>query len=498
MTEVAADVVLENRKSSLDSFSRWLLGFSLLVVSGAAITFMLLALPANDDWQRATEPRELGYWQYMGDMYMKWQGRWASFGLESALLPLGDMTKTYPLLLAGVAVVNLAGIYFVCRFFTRTGSRWFSLACALGFAALLWAEMPSLAQAFYWFVGNVENTMVLSLAGMLLVGMISMRASIPWMMFASVFAIFTCGFHESIGCVLCIALATGTVTAYWMKSKNRVAWLAVLIAAIIGLGIVVGAPGNRVRMQKDGPKHARDMVAIFRLTAAQLWNSSRAWIFDPKLLAASLWVAFSPRLEASRPVWINANRAPLRLLIPLAWLAMLILIFFLPSYAFGKTMPPRTLSANFIVFATGWLVIVFIWTRTLPSRDAIGTSTLRSVHASAVARLIFACSLVLSGNTLDAIHDLATRSVLRFRDSVEHRYALLRQKGPDDRVLPRLAPPSRLFYGSEIGTDPVGDWHNWPMAHFFHLEKIRVLPLVGEPMPTTSPVIESDPGPPRM
>jgi len=78
-----------------------------------------------------------------------------------------------------------------------------------------------------------------------------------WMIVASLLAIVTCGLHESYGTMLCIALATGTLAAYWMQSENRTAWLVVLIAAVVGIGIVAGAPGNRVRMSHDGPKHAR-------------------------------------------------------------------------------------------------------------------------------------------------------------------------------------------------------------------------------------------------
>jgi hypothetical protein len=287
--------------------------------------------------------------------------------------------------------------------------------------------------------------------------------------------------------MLCIALATGTLAAFWMKSENRFVWLIVLIAAVIGLGIVVLAPGNKVRMVKDGPKHARHMAEILKLTAAQFWNSSRAWIFDPKLLAASLWIAFSPRLEASRPLW-TPNTKPLRLLIPLAWLAMMAVGFFLPSFAFGNEMPPRTLSGNFIVFASGWLLIVFIWTRRLDVRDE--SPGLRGVGSSAIARIALAMALIFTGNTIDALHDLATRNVLRWRASVEARFNTLRQNPDVDLVVPPLATTSRLLYSSEIGTDPVNDFRNVHMAGFFHTRSVRILPqAVAHPevTPTTEP-----------
>jgi len=162
-------------------------------------------------------------------------------------------------------------------------------------------------------------------------------------------AIYITGLHEAYGAMLCIALATGLVAAFWMRSENRFVWLVVLIAAVAGLGIVVAAPGNRVRMAKDVSHHVRHLSVVLKLAGGQLWNSGRAWLFNPKLLAASLFVAFSPRLEAVRPVWPTAGRAPLRLLVPAAWLAMLCVGFFMPSWAFVDVMPGRTLSGNYIV-----------------------------------------------------------------------------------------------------------------------------------------------------
>jgi hypothetical protein len=276
----------------------------------------------------------------------------------------------------------------------------------------------------------------------------------------------------------------------------------VLIAAVIGLGIVVGAPGNRVRMSHDGPKQARHLLPILRLAAVQLWNGGRAWIFDPKLLAASLWVAFSPTLEASRPVWPSAKKVPWRLLLPLAWLAMLAIGFFAPSYAFGNQMPARTLSGNFIVFASGWLLIVFVFSRRVDVRDTAASSyqNLRSAGGSAAARLALALGLVLTGNTMEALHDLATRHVLAWRASVEKRYAILRHAGDADLVLPRQASSSRLLYSGEITTDPTY-WSNCGLANYFHVKSVQIRPLAtteATTEPVTTPVAEPESNTPNM
>jgi hypothetical protein len=333
---------------------------------------------------------------------------------------------------------------------------------------------------------------------MLLVGLVNLRASVPWMIVAALLAIVTTGLHEAYGAMLCIGLAAGTLAAFWMGSANRNVWLVALVAATAGLIIVVVAPGNRVRMAKDISHHVRHLSVILKLTFKQIWNSGRQWLFDPKLLAAALFVAFSPRLEAARPVWLTAGRVPWRLLIPVTWLAMLFVGFFMPSYAFVDVMPGRTLSGNFIVFAVGWLVLVFIFTRKLAVRDPAEKSFagLRSSGATSIAMLVLATSLILTGNTMDAIHDLGTRQVLHWRASVESRYAMLRKPGEPDQILPRLEPSSRLLYSGEIWTDPA-NWTNFSLADYFHRKGLRVLPVGGKDA-TTMPATDTEDAAPNM
>ena len=492
-------------RSSLQSVSRVLLALSLVIVAALAIAFAVWALPANDDFVRATMPKKSGYLPYFKHLYLTWQGRWVSYGIEDAVLPRLDMIRFYPALIGGLAIVNLFGLYAVCRSFTRSAPRRFSLACTAGMAAVLWAMMPSLAETVYWFVGGLENVTVLALAGILLTALMHVRSdslniepiatrpdnepaesrnrgsSIAPAIFGSIAAILIAGFHEAYGSMLCIALAAGTVSAYWMRSRNRAVWLIVLIAAIAGLGIVVAAPGNRNRMHQDVAHRVRSMSTICTIAGRQFWNSTRAWVFDPKLLAVSLFVAFSPGLEASRPVWLNgrsvpaeslsARRVPWRLLIPVTWLAMLAVGFLAPSYAFVAEMPARTLSGIFIVFVVGWLVIVFLFTRRLDSRESsFEPGGLRSSAGTSVALLILSASLLLGGNTLEGLRDLASRKVMRWHASVENRYALLRKPGAADRDVPPLAPSSRLFYSGEIWP-AAPDWH---IEDYFHLRSIHV------------------------
>jgi hypothetical protein len=491
MTQTPAEIPQsEIHTVTLLKVSRLLLTLSCVVVAVVALSFLLLALPSNDDYIRATQPVKLGFWHYFTKLYLQWQGRWVSFGLESAILPHTSMTRHYAALIGPVLLIDLLGLYVVVRFFTRLGSRWLSLACTCVFATLLWSMMPSLAQTIYWFVGGIENTMVLALAGMLLVFLASSTpSSALTMAVAGVLAIVITGIHEMYGAMLCIALLAGSIAALLSGSEKLPDWIVTLLAAGIGMAIVVFAPGNRVRMVHDNSHHVRHLPTIFALAGKQFWTSGREWIFDPKLLAATLFVAFSPKLESARPVWVTASRVPWWLLIPLTWLAMLAIGFFMPSYAFVEPMPGRTLSGNYVIFATGWLLCVFIWTRRLDQRDAAPTVGLRNPMSAALAMVVLSFSLLLTGNTFEGLHDLATRKVFHWHASVEKRYALLRAPGSPDRVIPRLSPSSRLLYSSEIWIDPA-NWTNFSLADYFHLKSLRI-ELPAQKSPIASPTVDS-------
>jgi hypothetical protein len=461
---------------------------SLAIVLLLAGIYLLLALPANDDFVRATQPRVRGgLWNYVFKFqYFRWQGRWAACGLESLLLDRENMPAIYPVILAALAAINCLAVYVICRWFTRAGARRFSLVCALGFVALIWSSIPSTAQTVYWVTGNIENVMVLCLSGLLLVGLAGLKPSRIWWSAAAISAICICGLHELFGAVLCLLLGVGMVWAFATANRNRIGWALAFAAAIVGIAIVVAAPGNGVRMRTDGGNHIRHLWPTIQLTALQLSASSQIWGTDPKLILASLWIIFSPTLEASRPT--SSAGFPWRWIVPPLWIVILWIGFFAPSWAFGITMPPRTLSGNYVIFAMGWLAIVYLW-----SRGSGGNSALRARTSAAVVAAVLGFTMVFTGNGFTALHDLANRRALTWRTSMESRYSMLRQTRQAEVVVPPLMPPCDLLYSSEI-SERSDDWHNQSLAAFFHVNRL-VLQRTSSPIPSEHSQL-TDPAPP--
>jgi len=83
---------------------------SIAVLGLFAATLLCYAEPAWDDFVRAAGPAQGGWRHYVfGLVYFHWQGRWASCGLESAVLPCVDITRCYAVLIGAVAMVDALG-----------------------------------------------------------------------------------------------------------------------------------------------------------------------------------------------------------------------------------------------------------------------------------------------------------------------------------------------------------------------------------------------------
>jgi hypothetical protein len=349
----------------LVTISRICFGISILIVASLAMGLFFFAVPVWDDLIRATRPKDVGWWGYVyGFVYNHWQGRWASCGLESFVLPRVDISRYYWVLLGGIGVINITAAYLLCRRFTRNSNRLISLAVTAGLLALLWTGMPavhdkttgrimsSVSETVYWFTGAVENAMVYALAIFVLLGItgLASEASIFKKVFVTsalcLAAIIVCGFHELYGLMFCIAMGLGTVASIMDRNRKAGVWIAVTAAAAIGLLVVILAPGNTARFASDGGSHARHFRYDLVVALSQVLHYAGHWVIDPKLLGLSAWMLTTPVLMQPP----TTSRFPWRWAVLLAWSIMLAAGFFAPSWAFGNWMPPRTIAGVYIIF----------------------------------------------------------------------------------------------------------------------------------------------------
>ncbi len=468
------DPAVSRRHRRAGPLSALALAAVVAVVLTAALALGRYALPADDDWMRAGRwgpdaaghgHAGLSWWRYVyGFVYLHWQGRWASCGIEAAVLPAVDPTRLYPLLLGGVWAADLACLTVVCRWFTR-GRPWQQTAAATAVAAaMLWAGVPAAGESVYWFTGTLENTTAVLLAAALLAATAAAgerpRPGTAAALAAA--AVGVCGFHELYGGALCLALAVGGVAN--RRRAGRWTWAAVLAGATVGLAVVVLAPGNRHRAVHDATAHARPLAFALRLSAKLLWHDGPRWAADPKLLAASAWVACSPWVTTAGP----AGRR-LRWAVPAAGAVAVAVGFVVPCYAFGHVPPARTVAGDWLMFVAAWLLAVWAWSSAAVRRPGLASA----------AAFALALSLVGTGNLRRAAADL--RGPARpWHAAQARRFAALRRAAVDHAPVsvPPLPRAPQLFLSGETSADPA-DWRNFGLADYFGTGRLTLAPAAG-------------------
>jgi hypothetical protein len=471
---------------SLPRGARFAVSLAVGAIAAVSTTLLIEALPFADDFIRAARPHDIGYWAYFKFEYLHWEGRWLAAAVETFVLSRFDPIRYYPLMLAAMGLTYAAAAYALCRTVQRRASRADAAWTAAVLLALLWAGMPSTAETVYWFTGGVENLWSIAWSVLLLTAIVHADSpSKTKLLILGVSAFCVVALHELYGLMLCLVLVTGAVAAWLSASPNRYAWFVSLACASLGLFVVLHAPGNAERAIKDGGPHGRQLAVAIPLTIRQLLRWSRDWIFDPKLIAASLIVAFAPSLGAARSNQTRMGQLPWRWILPPVWLVMLGIGFFAPTWAFGNVVPDRTLSGNYVVFVLGWLAIVYVWTCPASSNGSLSGQSIstgpRSSYATAIAGLLLAAALLFTGNLPYAGRDLYKR-VWRWHAATEQRFAQLRaaQRRNGEVVLARLPVSPKLLQSGEISTNPQ-DYRNWGLQIFFRVKTVRL------EAPTTQP-----------
>ncbi len=395
-----------------------------LVVLGVAFAVFAFAKPRADDFcGAAVAPGILAHIQWT---YDNWSGRWLAHGVEVFLLSAWDPTVSYPLIAGGFALFHLiCAATFVRAVLGREAKLSTVISMAASYFVLFWSMHPAPGQSFYWFTGSVEYQFNLSL--IFLLWALLWRGS-EWRGMrlgfaaagAAVLAFLTPAVHELGGCILMAALVAGAGLTW--KTKRPGAWLWALAAAcgIIGLLVTGLAPGYQLRQAMGFPDGYNLPLTVW-LTFLQAVKAGTRWVCDVKLLAATGLFVMHPAVRALRPAWLDQERAVWKWAVPGVWALLLLIGFGVPSWITGGEMAGRTLSAVFWIFLVGWFANVFVFTRGLDPESVLSKTHLPTIGSSLL--LLYSLSIVTTGNTRVALHDLVHRAA-PWRNAIEQRYTL--------------------------------------------------------------------------
>jgi len=296
-----------------------------------------------------------------------------------------------------------------------------------------------------------------------------------------------------IGLMLCIVLATGTCVALKTGQNGRgsLAWGLVTLSAVIGLAVMMAAPGNKVRSAMVAaiiPQKDQNLFHALKVAGAEAARVLPIWAFDVRLMASALVLVLSPSRVGARAGGIRWGGVSPKLVITSIWLLIVAGMFVGPSVILHIRMAGRTLNAAYTLFVLGFFATVIIWARSCAESES-ATATLRESRRARFARsgalAILGLSLVMSANTHDGILGLAKGIPQNWRRMIEWRDELIRQEvqnGATELVLPtrNLAAANRakwpkLYYFEDITEDPT--WYvNQHVARYYGLKTIRRVP----------------------
>jgi hypothetical protein len=433
-----------------------------LVVLALIFSALSASIPAVDDFGRAASIVTYGIPQCMFREYVAWSGRFTAAAIEFILDSQIRIGFFYPLSLFCFFISVLLLDYYSIRSIFDT-DRAYALGLAIAFEVVRWSLLSGPEQSFFWLVGAIDNYLSISVAAFVCAKTLRLvsdarRLSAPKIAALSAAAFFCSGFHELfgsffVGCLSLIVLGVGKARRSFQP------WtLIVLVAAILGLALVIAAPGNSVRMAQM-PKDF-DRVLAIRIAATTK--------VAPILMSWANWLvlACGAALFAScRRISIHATVA--RVIDPRRIAGLTVVsaatMFCIATLIQGH-IESRTVDGILSVFLIG----LFLCAGSI-ARSGYANGILNSLSGLKRTLLtVLFCAGLCSTANVGAAADNHLRVAAAFRRAYIVRLNLLESvRGRKDADI-ELAPlnPSSVFFFSDMTSNP-RDYINRAVSDYF-------------------------------
>ena len=467
---------------------RWLYFVCAALLAWTAALFIALAvhsLPIFDDFCRASanpstevvpQSAHTGIFQATVWSYLNWSGRWLAVSSEIALMHPIDIVGFYPALLIGfwIGCITLTYLFFRLVYPTHGG------LVNTAFWMLIFGSTPDAGSTLLSLTFALENTGVVALAMALCALMEASPRSVFWTRVSRgtvlLLAVGIPGIHELTGIVLFVAIGFWTWATHMRRVDGVRFRVAVLLALAIGVAISVLAPGNAVRGTVMFADTSLSVAAVN--TVSQFISASKQWLFgDLRLWMVTLLLACFTAANPQAPPGSDHPQAPPRrdhAVARIAFLAVLLLSFAIPSVAMKNAMPGRTVGQIYALLMAAWFVIIRVevsaWVRNTPVDRRL------LVVVGSIAALVFCGSVAFDGNARLAVRDVRFGNAAQWHEEHMHRINTLRAAGAEGRgaaVVPPIAAIPHLLPRPNDSDDP--DYAaNLCMEWYFEVPRISV------------------------
>jgi hypothetical protein len=262
-----------------------------------------------------------------------------------------------------------------------------------------------------------------------------------------------------------------------LRENSRVSfpYIAILLCVVVGIVIVMIAPGNthRIRWYSNDVHHvpAKAVVMALELGVKQVL----VWV------VYGLFLPFTLVLIAGWPLEKQITRRKAWEMIAWSILLMAGTVFggfFVGTWSMGDYLPLRSTNQLFFFFVIGWVVFAG-GVAALLNAHRIKIPRLGPVLASS-AFLVFIgivavgkCKPIWGGacNIKHAWIDLLGGAASAYDKECYARYNLIRTTQSQEVVLPRLKSRPPTIFFSDLSDDPA-NWRNLGMSAFFHKRRL--------------------------
>jgi hypothetical protein len=268
-----------------------------------------------------------------------------------------------------------------------------------------------------------------------------------------VLAFATAGMHDLLGLLLTVTLSVGSAVVFRLEHQARYAWLVAAAGAAIGFAVVYYALGNEVRI--TAVEHYGEPLRAVRIAAVQALQSFPDWVFDSRLLLATLLVLTHPTFYAIDVDWLRNDRVPWRLVVPGLWLVLMTGLLLGPAWGTGKWVASRVLAPLYMVFLLGWFATLLVLVR-----QHFGTTRPRLPDPRLwfALLLVFSMSLIVTGNSRRVINDLLD-PLPKWQASLEQRaeqISTVAGQAIDVRIARTVELPYIIGFGELTDTPTTG------------------------------------------
>lgn len=430
-----------------------------VVLACLALLSLLLALglyahPTSDDFDYAYVAREQGILGGVIRFYQNWSGRYASAAITLAFGRWADLAQSYWM----VTAASLLTLYAAFLYAVRALCRLLGIGRPLVLAHLAFLFyvlfIPRLDTAFYWLAGaatyQAGNALFLLFVGVwadYFGGPATQTRDLRFGLILAALAALIAGMNETIMLVTVGLSTLMAVVVLRLRGPRIGVWLPPLIVILVLGAIAAFAPGHEVRMGiigevgNESPGRSL-LISVFHALVTALKLVLFALVFLQIGFVRTLLAEGLARFDGI----LGRLSAADRILLALAFIGLLVLLFFPAAWAKGAEAPGRVQSISVLL---GALVLI-------PTMAALQSAFGDRLYPSrmSIRRLVSTGSLI----ALLAVSNVPkiARDIPRlqtFHAEKLARYALIREAQARELTqlsLPPLRTRMKVLYSEEL------------------------------------------------